>query len=110
MTDPAPVFDEIRQLLASPRAGADAPELERVENTLTSGYAHALALEAERWRIERRLNEVASKLRDDRSEIPTGELVSLAERLSDADGELSRLRTLLASLRNRASDLRGAEA
>jgi hypothetical protein len=104
------VFDEIRKLLAAPRSGTDAPPLERVEHTLTTGYAHALALEAERWRIERRLSEVAAGLREERIEPGTIELVSLAKRLKDADGELSRLRTLLETLRTRASDLRGAQA
>jgi hypothetical protein len=108
MTDPEPLFEEIKQLLAAPRSGADAPPLEEVENTLTTGYAHALALEAERWRIERRLSEIAAELRQKGAASRTGELVSLATRLSDADGELSSLRALLATLRNRASDLRVA--
>jgi hypothetical protein len=108
--DPATLFEEIRQLLAAPRAGADAPPLSRVEETLTAGYARALALEAERWRMERRLGEVAARLRDDRSDLRTDEVATLAERLSDADGELSRLRSLLATLRTRASDLRLAES
>ncbi len=50
MTTP-PLYDEIRQLLAAPGNGSEAPPLARLEETLTSGYAHALALEAERWRI-----------------------------------------------------------
>jgi hypothetical protein len=108
--DPATLFEEIRQLLDAPQTGADAPPLARVEETLTAGYARALALEAERWRIERRLGEVAAKLRNDRSELRTDEVATLAERLSDADGELSRLRGLLATLRTRASNLRVAES
>ena len=107
--DSAHLFEEITKLLAAPRSGAEAPPLARVEDTLTAGYARALALEAERWRIERRLGEVAAKLRDDRSELKTDEVATLAERLSDADGELSRLRALLATLRTRASDLRVAQ-
>jgi hypothetical protein len=109
-TQLAHVFDEIRHLLAAPGSGMDAPPLEDVEHTLTTGYAHALALEAERWRIERQLSEVAAKLREERNEARTGELVSLAMRLSDADGELSSLRGLLATLRTRASDLRVAQS
>jgi hypothetical protein len=107
--DPAILFEEISQLLAAPRTGSEAPALAHVEDTLTAGYARALALDAERWRIERRLGEVAAKLRDDRSELKTEEIASLAERLSHADGELSRLRDLLATLRTRASDLRVAD-
>ena len=108
--DPAPLFEEISELLAAPRSGDEAPPLAHVEDTLTAGYAQALALEAERWRIERRLGEVAAKLRDDKSELKTDEIAALAARLSDADGELTRLRALLATLRTRASDLRVADA
>lgn len=108
--DPMTLFEEISQLLAAPADGADAPPLARLEDTLTAGYARALALEAERWRIERRIGEVAVALRDEASELRTDEIARLATRLSDADGELSRLRGLLASLRVRASDLRFAEA
>ena len=42
-----------------PQTGASAPTLARLEDTLTEGYARALALEAERWRLERRIGEVA---------------------------------------------------
>ncbi len=108
--DTATLFDDIRQLLTAPRSGAQAPPLARLEETLTAGYARALALEAERWRIERRIGEMATKLRDDRSDLRTDEIAALAERLSDADGELSHLRGLLASLRTRASDLRLTES
>jgi hypothetical protein len=108
--DPSALFEEISELLAAPRAGDGAPPLAHVEDTLTAGYARALALEAERWRIERRLGEVAAKLRDDKSELKTDEIAALATRLSDADGELTRLRGLLATLRTRASDLRVSDA
>lgn len=80
--------------------------LARIEETLTVGYARALALEAERWRLERRLGEVAVTV----GEGGTGadELSLLARRMSDADGDLVRLRAALASLRDRASALRSA--
>ena len=54
-----PLRDEIAELLDLPENGADAPSLDTIEATLTNGYAAKLALEAERWRIERRLGEVA---------------------------------------------------
>jgi uncharacterized protein HemX len=101
--------DEIRKILAAPRAGAGAPPLAQLEETLTSGYARALALEAERLRIERRMAELASRLQGDAAD-GAAELGELSTRLSKADSELSRLRALLASLRTRASDLRLAEA
>ncbi|HEY2373977.1 MAG TPA: hypothetical protein VGH82_15770 [Gaiellaceae bacterium] len=74
-----------------------------MEDTLTEGYAQALALEAERWRLERRIGEVAREGSTDFEE-----LRSLGTRLSDADGELTTLRTLLGRLRERARLLRKA--
>ena len=102
------ILDEIRTLLDSAPDGEDAPTLDAIEHTLTAGYARALALEAERWRLERRIAEVASKLADDSSELSHAELVKLGERLSAADGDLSRLRGLLSSLRTRADEVRTA--
>ena len=67
------LFEEISQLIAAPVDGADAPPLARLEDTLTAGYARALALEAERWRIERRIGQVATALQDDSSELRTDE-------------------------------------
>jgi hypothetical protein len=97
------IHEEIRTLLDAPRRGEDAPSIDDVEHTLTAGYARALALEAERWRLERRIGEVAR-------EGPTDfeELRSLGTRLSRADGELVTLRNLLARLRERARLLRKA--
>jgi hypothetical protein len=76
----------------------DAPTLARMEDTLTEGYARALALEAERWRLERRIGEVAREGRTDIAD----ELKSLGTRLTHADGELTKLRSLLGSLHERA--------
>ncbi|HLX32016.1 MAG TPA: hypothetical protein VKR79_04525 [Gaiellaceae bacterium] len=75
-----PLQDEIAELLRTPADGAGAPTLATLERRLTDGYAEALALEAERLRIERRLDEV--------------------------DRELARLRPLLRTLKARASELR----
>lgn len=102
------IHDEIRTLLEAAPDGEDAPTLDAIEHTLTAGYARALALEAERWRLERRIAEVASKLADDTSELSHAELAKLGERLSAADGDLSRLRALLSSLRTRADQVRTA--
>ncbi len=75
-----PLQDELAQLLTLPADGEAAPTLATLERRLTDGYAEALALEAERLRIERRLGEV--------------------------DGELARLRPLLQTLQQRARALR----
>jgi len=103
-----PVHEQIVELLRMPEAGAGAPSLARVEDTLTEGYARALALEAERLRIERRLGEVARDAdRGDPTDVVES-LAALSERLTIADSELVRLRSLLASLRDRAIALRRA--
>jgi predicted nucleic acid-binding Zn-ribbon protein len=102
------VIDEIRELLDTPRPADAALFLENLDTTLTAGYAHALQLEAERWRLERRIGEVAAKLVGDQSELDTDELASLARRLTSANESISSLRTLLASLRDRRSAIRTA--
>jgi hypothetical protein len=83
---------------------ADSPTLARLEDTLTEGYARALAIEAERWRLERRIGEVA---REGRSDVGD-ELRSLGTQLTRADGELVELRSLLGTLHERARVLRKA--
>ena len=83
---------------------AEAPTLARLEDTLTEGYARALAIEAERWRLERRIGEVAREGRSDVSD----ELRSLGTQLTRADGELVELRSLLGTLHERARVLRKA--
>ena len=102
------IHDDIRSLLDAPPTGADAPTLDHVEHTLTSGYARALALEAERLRIERKLADAAARLGDDATDEDASELAALGQRLSVADDDLSRLRLLLASLRSRANEIRAA--
>jgi hypothetical protein len=91
------VLREIEELLRTPRDGAGAPTLARLETTLTDGYAQALALELERLRLERRLGEVARE----REAPDPEELASIGSRLTWADGELARLRGLLVPLRER---------
>ena len=92
---------QIEELLS-----ADAPTLARMEDTLTEGYARALALEAERWRLERRIGEVAREGRTDIGE----ELKSLGTLLTHADGELTKLRGLLGTLHERARRTRSSAA
>jgi hypothetical protein len=100
------IQDEIRDLLDAPPTGDDAPSLDAVEHTLTAGYARAMALEAERWRLERQIAEAAAKLGDDVPERPTAELADLGRLLSATDGNLAQLRALLSSLRSRADEIR----
>ena len=100
-----PLHDDLAELLNLPENGKGAPSLAVLEARLTDGYAEALALEAERWRIEQRLGEVARIARRPGS---ANELESLSQQLSDADGELARLRSLLGTLQERARTLRGS--
>jgi hypothetical protein len=95
---------EIRALLALPSAEDREPYLARVEHTLTSGYARALALEGERLRLGRRIGELAAL--GDRTGVD--ELASLARRAADAESSLAALRSELATLRDHAASVRAA--
>ena len=100
------MVEQIEQLLTAPASGADAPTLARMEETLTDGYAQVLALEAERWRLERKISQVAAQLGGKSQDDEHSELALLGRRLSAADGDLSNLRELLSSLRSRADEVR----
>jgi hypothetical protein len=99
-------MEQIEELLNAPTSGAEAPSLARMEDTLTEGYAAALELEAERWRLERRLGEVARSVEGTDGSSFAEELASLAKGLTRADGELTRLRSLLGSLHERTRSAR----
>jgi hypothetical protein len=99
--DPVTTLERIEDLLRAPATGDEAPTLEHLEETLTAGYAQALALEAERIRLERRLGEVAREAGGGDPSRLSAELASLAGRLTSADGELAKLRALLGSLYER---------
>jgi len=103
-----PLHDEIAELLSLPEDGAGAPSLDAIESTLTHGYAAALELDAERWRIERRLGEVARDADDVSAHGVAAELAALSQRLESADGELARLRSLLRTLQARRRVVRGS--
>ena len=93
-----PLHDDIAQLLRMPENGAGAPSIDAIETTLTDGYAEALALQAERSRIERRLGEVARDAGEVSAHSVAAELSELSERIKAVDGELARLRALLHEL------------
>jgi hypothetical protein len=94
------LLERIEELIDAPSPGE-----ETVERTLTDGYAQALALEGERWRLHRRLGEAAADLdEDDRAR--AREVSALARRLAQTDVDLARLRERLAALRRRAQELR----
>jgi hypothetical protein len=99
---------EISALMDAPGAGQRAPYLEQIERALTDGYAQALALEAERARLRRRLGETAAAVGDPDGDGPLAELASLARDIERADEDLARLRVLLGDLRTLASRARAS--
>jgi len=102
------VIDDIRDLLTAPDPAASKTLLERVDATLTDGYAHALQLEGERLRIERRFAEVVALLPAGADREHEPELVALAQRLRTSNESIMTLRALLTSLRERRAELRKA--
>ena len=106
MTDHHTLIHELGTLLDAHKRAEDRLPVARLEHALTSGYAHALALEAERWRLEQRLGEAAKQLGSDH--VGPDEVAALAERISSAESDLTRLRGLLAALRERVRAARAA--
>jgi hypothetical protein len=100
--------DDIRELLSAPSPPDRQAFLERVDAKLTEGYARALQLEAERWRVEQRISEIIARLPEGVDRQETSELAGLAERRSTADEDLAVLRGLLGLLRERRTALRDA--
>ena len=86
----------------------DFPERERLEATLTDGYAWALELDAECTRLERRISENARDLDQADSDERARELSALARRLGRRRRELDSLRGLLLSLRTGVAEARVA--
>ena len=101
MNDVSTLITRIDWLLQSPCEADTADVRAHMELTLTDGYAAALALEAEHWRLQRRIGAIAAELADGRPNGTTKELASLARRLAVAEGELDALRETLVSLRDR---------
>jgi hypothetical protein len=99
------LLEQIDELLAHPSAEEPAT-LARLERTLTDGYAYALALEAERWRLERRMSELAGELHEGNQELKAKELACVSNRLSSNASMLASLRGTLSQLRARATEVR----
>jgi hypothetical protein len=102
------LLEQIDELLAEPAQNEEPASLARLERTLTDGYAHALALESERWRLERRMSELAGELNEGNQELKSREMALLSDRLARNAGLLSGLRNELTRLRARTSAARRA--
>jgi predicted nucleic acid-binding Zn-ribbon protein len=99
------LLEQINALISAPTR-----DLEAIERTLTDGYAHALSLEAEKWRLEKRINEVAQGLQRGDTAKKARELATLAHRVEGSVGDLTALRSLLAELRRHAEAVRVGSA
>jgi hypothetical protein len=99
------LFEQIDALLAEPTP-REPDELARLERTLTDGYAHALSLEAEQLRLQRRMTELAGELHDGNQEQKAEELVQVSRRMTGARTELETLRATLMQLRLRVRTAR----
>jgi hypothetical protein len=99
------LIDEINALMRT-----STRDLSAIERTLTDGYAQALSLEAEKWRIEKRISEVAQTLQRGDTAKKARELSTLAKRLDGNAADLTRLRALLAQLRAHADGVRVSAA
>jgi hypothetical protein len=101
------LLEQIDAVLAQTSPTVD-PDVERIERTLTDGYAQALQLEAERWRLERKIGEIARLIAGGDSAGRAEELSGLSQRLAAANGDLGALRSRLADLRQHADAVRAA--
>jgi predicted nucleic acid-binding Zn-ribbon protein len=99
------LLEQINALISAPTR-----DLETIERTLTDGYAYALSLEAEKWRLEKRINEVAQGLERGDTAKKARELATLANRVEGSVDDLTELRSALAELRRHADAVRVGSA
>lgn len=109
MPNLAATTDRINTLLDRIESG-DYPERERLEETLTDGYAWALKLDAECGRLERLIALNAERLAEETSEERARELSALARLLTHRRNERDSLRGLLTVLRSGVQEARLQEA
>jgi hypothetical protein len=95
MEDLPNLLDRIQALVDERDDGAPERLLERMEHTLTDGYARVLALEGEHLRIARDIATAAAEARRSGAD----RLAALAERMTVIEGDRQRLRARLTPLR-----------
>jgi hypothetical protein len=98
-----PLLNEIGALIGEPGARRDD-----IERTLTDGYAHALSLEAEQWRLQKRMEQITQSLQEADHTEQARELAALAQRLDGNAVDLTKLRAVLADLRRHADRVSAA--
>lgn len=91
------LVQRIRALLDASAQGAGFPR-NKVEPTLTEGYARALELEATCLRLQRHIERLTRAVAEGR-DIPSGEFSVLLKRLHDTEQLMQDLRALLVPLR-----------
>jgi hypothetical protein len=95
------LLERISALLAAPTR-----DLGQIERTLTDGYAHALALEGEGSRLERRVTALSRSIEGGDVASKTRELAHVARCLESNKSDLASLRRALAELRRHAQEAR----
>jgi len=85
---------------------SETDDLAQIERTLTDGYAHALELEGEKLRLERRLTQITQRIDHGDTAENARELASLAKSIDGQRGALARLRAQLTELRHYADRVR----
>jgi hypothetical protein len=103
MDDLTSLLDRIAALVDERTDGAPERLLGRIENTLTDGYAQALALEGEVLRTEKEIALAVARIRGGGD---VTRLATLADRRGAAERELERLRARLQALSRRAERVR----
>jgi hypothetical protein len=91
------LVQRIRALLDASAQGAGFPR-NKVEPTLTEGYARALEIEATCLRLQRHIERLTRAVAEGR-DIPSGEFSVLLKRLHDTEQLMQDLRALLVPLR-----------
>src|SRR5919202_214582 len=101
--DLALLTDRIDALIEDRETASSKALLAEMEHTLTDGYARALELEAARWRLEKDVTDLATRIANaDEADA----LRRMVENLARDDRELGHLRARLQMLRRRVDGVR----
>ena len=96
------VSARVHTLIDAPVKGRGAPSRDKIEATLTEGYAEALALDGERLRLTRKIERMTADLAAG-GPARTADLQRLITRLGDTESDLADLREQLSVLRARVA-------